>query len=104
MTTSCRGLYRSGSGCRPSHVQVNSPSGHSIPLPIEEYESRGGFPDWRELPTEKQYMTLLAVHDAMQARSPVLNPAVAEECIDRGWLEPVGIGGWGLTVAGKRFL
>lgn len=104
MATSYRGMYRLGGSGKPSHVQVTSPGGHSIPLSIEEYESRAVLPDWREQPTEKQYKTLLAVHNAMQTGSSVLNPADAEECIDCGWLEPVGIGGWRLTEGGKRFL
>ena len=36
MATSYRGMYRLGAIGKLSHVQVESPSGHSITLPIEE--------------------------------------------------------------------
>ncbi len=52
MATSYRGMYRLGASGKPSYVQVTSPSVHSIPLSIEEYESRGVLPNWHELPTE----------------------------------------------------
>lgn len=104
MATSYRGMYRLDESGNPSHVQVASPGGNSLPLPIDEYESRGVLPDWCELPTFEQHKALSAVADITQGSSAFINPAVAELCADRNWLEPVGIGGWRLTEAGKRFL
>ena len=104
MTTSYRGMYRLDANGKPAHIQVALPGGHSLPLPIEEYESRGVLPDWRELPTEKQHKPLSAVYQATQGKSSVLNRAGAQECADHGWLEPVGTDGWRLTEGGKRFL
>ena len=104
MTTSYHGMYRLDANGKPTHIQVTSPGGHSLPLPIEEYELRKVLPDWRELPTEKQHKALSAVCQATQGKSPVLNRGAAEECADRDWLEPVGTDGWRLTEAGKRFL
>ena len=75
MTTSYRGMYRLDAQGKPAHIQVASPGGHSIPLSIEKYESRGVLPDWRKLPTENQQKTLSAVHQATQGKSPVLNRA-----------------------------
>lgn len=48
MTTSYRGMYRLDANEKPAHIQVASPGGHSIPLPIEEYESRGVLPVWHQ--------------------------------------------------------
>ena len=104
MTTSYRGMYRLDANGKPAHIQVASPGGHFLPLPIEQYELRGVLPDWRELPTEKQHKALSVVHQATQMKSPVLNRAAAEECADRDWLEPVGADGWRLTDAGREFL
>lgn len=104
MTTSYRGMYRTDANGKPSHIQVASHGGHSLPLPIEEYESRGVLPDWNELPTGKQHKVLSAVHNALQGKSPVLNRADAEACLDRGWLKLGVINDWQLTEAGKRFL
>lgn len=98
-------MYRLGvASGKPSYVQVTSPGGQSIPLSIEEYESRGVLPNWRELPTEKQYKALSAVLNIEQGASAFINPADAEECADRDWLEAVGTNGWQLTAAGKRLL
>ena len=104
MTTSYRGMYRRGSADNPTDVQVVDPGGNSTPLPIDLYESRGVLPEWNDLPTEKQYKVLLAVHDAAQGSFPFINTADAEACVVRGWLEPVATNSWMLTVSGKRFL
>jgi hypothetical protein len=95
-------MYRQGG--TPSHVQINSPGGNSIPLPIEEYESGGVLPDWRELPNVRQYKALSLVHKLEQGDSAFINPADAEEFADRDRLVPVCANVWQLTDAGKRFL
>jgi hypothetical protein len=73
-------------------------------LPIEEYESRGVLPDWRELPNERQYKALSLVQQIEQGASAFINPADAEECAHRDWLVTVCTNVWQLTEAGKRFL
>ena len=97
-------MYRLDVNGKPAHIQVTSPGGYSLPLPIEEYESRGVLPDWNELPTERQHKALSAFHQATQGKSTVLNRAAAEECAGNDWLETVGTDGWRLTEVGKRFL
>lgn len=94
MATSYRGMYRLGVSGKTSHVQVTSPVGHSIPLSIEEYESRGVLPDWHELPTKWQYKALWLVHKIEQGASACINSADAEECLDSDWLEPAIKNGW----------
>jgi hypothetical protein len=104
MATSYRGMYRLGASAKPSYVQVTSPGGNSIPLSIEEYESRGVLPNWQELPTERQYKALWSVHKIEQGATVYINPADAEECVNRDWLETIGENGWQLTDAGKCLL
>ena len=104
MTTSYRGMYRLDANGKPAHIQVASPGGHFLPLPIEQYELRGVLPDWRELPTEKQHKALSFVHTHEQDASAFINTANADECESRGWLEGVRKNDWRLTEAGKRFL
>ncbi len=104
MATSYRGIYRLGVSGKSSHVQVSSPGGHSIPLSIEDYESRGVLPGWHELPTERKYKALWSVHKIQQGASAYINPADAEDCVDRDWLEPIGTNGWQLTHAGRFLL
>ena len=104
MAASYRGMYRLGASGKPSYVQVTSPGGHSIPLSIEEYESRGVLPNWHELPTERQYKALWTVDQIEQGVSTYINPAEAEECVERDWLEPIGTNGWQLTPAGRFLL
>ena len=101
MPTSYRGMYLLDANGKPSDIQVASPGGHSIPLPIEEYESRGVLPDWRELPTEKQHKALSAAYKHEQDASAFINTANADECESRGWLESVGKNNWRLTEVGK---
>ena len=45
-------------------------------------------PKWRELPKEKHYKILSAVHCLPQGSSAFINPADAEECIHRGCFKP----------------
>lgn len=97
-------MYRLDASGKPLHIQVASPGGNSIPLPIQDYESRGVLPDWQDLPTEKQHKVLSAVHRIEQGAPAFINPVDAEECVDRDWLESVGTNQWRLTVTGKRFL
>lgn len=104
MATSYRGMYRLGASGKPSYIQVTSPGGHSIPLSIEEYESRGVLPNWQELPTESQYKALWSVHKIEQGASAYINSTDAEECVNRDWLEPVGKNSWQLTPAGRFLL
>ena len=62
MAASYRGMDRLDASTKPFFTQGASPGGHSIRLPIEEYESRGVFPDWQEIPTEKKHIALSTVH------------------------------------------
>jgi len=104
MATSYRGMYRPVADGKPSHIQVASAGGHTIPLPIEEYESRGDLPVWHELPTEKQHRALSAVYSSARESLSFINPADTEACIHHGWLESVGRNRWQLTELGKQFL
>ena len=90
MAASYRGMDRLGAIVKPFFIQGESPSGHLIRLPIEEYESRGVFSDWQEIPTEKQHSALSTVHKIVHGASAFIKPADAEECEDRGGMKSVG--------------
>lgn len=68
-----RGLYRLDTDSMPTHIQVTSPGGHSIVLPIDLYESRGVLPNWRGLPTQKQYQALVAVNRSKESGTAFVN-------------------------------
>jgi hypothetical protein len=73
-------------------------------LPIEDYDARGVLPDWRDLPTEKQYQSLAAVEKLENGISQVINRGDVDECVDLGWLEITGSNEWCLTKSGKKLL
>jgi hypothetical protein len=104
MSSTYRGIYRLGPADNPSDIQVVDPGGNSISLPIDLYESRGLLPLWCVLPTKRQYTSLLAIQNAEQGSSPFINIGDAEECVDRGWLEPLATNVWRLTDQGKKLL
>jgi hypothetical protein len=104
MATKYRGMCRLGASDKPWHIQVASPGGYSIPLPIVEYESREVMPDRQKLPTEKQHKALSAVNTIEQGGSAYINPVKADACEDRFWLESVRANSWRMTEAGNRFL
>lgn len=104
MGSTYRGLYRIGTRDVPTDVQVQDPGGNSLPLPIDEYVSRDVYPDWRDLPTQKQYQALVAVSRLQESGTAFINPADAEECVDAGWLDALGLNQWALTKSGKKRL
>ena len=55
-------------------------------------------------PTEKQLEALKAAQTLERKGTVFINPAYAEECVERGWLEPRPGGGWSLTREGRRFV
>jgi hypothetical protein len=63
MAASYRGMDRLDASTKPLFTQGASPGGHSIRLPVEEYESRGVFSDFQEIPTEKQHSALSTAHE-----------------------------------------
>lgn len=104
MTSSYRGVYFLGAEGVPTDIQVVDSGGNSIPLPIDQYVSRGVLPLWVDLPTEKQYKALLSVHSTGEGVFSFINVADAEECVERGWLNPISPNCWQLTDAGKKYL
>jgi hypothetical protein len=90
MASIYRGLYRIGPRDTPTDVKVQDPGGNTLPLPIKEYVSRDVYPDWRDLPTQKQYQALVSVSRLQESGTAFINPADAEACVDAGWLDPLG--------------
>lgn len=104
MASSYRGLYRLGPVDSPTDIQVVDTGGNSLPLPNSVYMSRGVLPDWQQLPTQKQYAVLEAVAKFERGESAWINPADAEDCQKRGWIEPSSCPAWRLTEAGRSLL
>lgn len=103
MAATYRGMDRLGAS-KPLFTQGASPGGHSIRLPIEEYELHGVFPDWQEIPTEKKHSALSTAHKIVYLASAFIKSADAEECEDHGGMKSVGANCWRQTDAGNRFL
>lgn len=104
MASTYRGLYRIGPKNAPTDIQVQDTGGNSLPLPVNEYVIRGVYPDWHDLPTQKQYQALVAVSRFQKTGETVINSGDAEECVDAGWLDALGPNQWVLTESGKRLL
>jgi hypothetical protein len=61
MASSYRGRYRIGPADTPTDIQVVDSGGISITLSLDVYVASDVQPDWRELPTDRQYLAILSV-------------------------------------------
>jgi hypothetical protein len=104
MASSYRGQYRLGPKDVPTDIQVVDLSGNSILLPLDVYVARDGQPDWRKLPTDRQYLSILGVSRLEEGEPQVINVSDAQECVEAGWLDALAAIRWTLTEAGKKFL
>ncbi len=104
MASSYRGQYRLGPKDLPTDIQVIDSGGNSLPLRLEVYIARNFKPDWRTLPTEKQYQVLLNVSRLQKLGAAFVNLGDAEECVKEGWLDVLAPNRWALTDAGKKIL
>ncbi len=104
MTSSYRGIYTLGPRHAPTDVQVCDTGGIELSLPLEIYLDRGVKPDWSDLPSQKHYQVLINILKAEKGPSVYINQKDAEECLNKGWLESLGVGGYILTIKGRNLL